>query len=84
MVLFSNHLALAQRLKFSSTACAIAGGIILASNTEISGYGFLFLAVSSGQMLLSSILLRDQSMTLYSASLFICVDCLGIFRWILS
>lgn len=84
MVLSRNHLSWARRLKFSSTACAITGGIILASNTEISGYGFLFLAVSSSQMLLSSMLLRDQSMMLYSASLFLCVDCLGIFRWILN
>lgn len=84
MVLFQNPLSWARRLKFSSTACAITGGIILASNTEISGYGFLFLAVSSGQMLLASMLLKDQSMMLYSASLFLCVDCLGIFRWILN
>lgn len=84
MILSSKKLALARRLKLFSTACAMTGGIILASNTEISGYGFLFLAVSSSQMFLSSILVRDQSMILYSGSLFLCVDCLGIIRWILS
>lgn len=84
MVSLRNHLSWARRLKFSSTVCAITGGIILASNTKISGYGFLFLAVSSSQMLISSMLLRDQSMMLYSASLFLCVDCLGIIRWILN
>jgi hypothetical protein len=73
----------ANRLKLISSASAIAGGIILASNTEISGYGFIFLATSSSLMLLSSIILRDRIMIIYAASLFFCVDCLGIYRWIL-
>lgn len=74
----------ARYLKLVSSACAVTGGIILASNTELSGYGFLFLAFSSSQMLISSILLRDTTMIFYSASLFCSVDCLGIYRWILS
>jgi hypothetical protein len=72
-----------DRLKLISSAFAIAGGIILASNTGISGYGFIFLATSSSLMLLSSIILRDKIMILYAASVFCCVDCLGIYRWIL-
>jgi hypothetical protein len=73
-----------DRLKLISSAFAIAGGIILASNTSISGYGFIFLATSSSLMLLSSIILRDKIMILYAASLFCCVDCVGIYRWVLS
>ena len=72
-------------LRYSSTVFALAGGIILASNvSEISKYGFIFLALSSFQMLLSSISIKDQSMLLYSGSLFIFVDCLGIYRWIIQ
>jgi hypothetical protein len=73
-----------DRLKLISSVFAIAGGIILASNTSISGYGFIFLAASSSLMLLSSIILRDKIMILYAASLFCCVDCVGIYRWVLS
>jgi hypothetical protein len=75
---------IADLLKLISSTFAIAGGIILASNTAISGYGFIFLASSSSSMLLSSIILRDKIMILYAASLFCCVDCLGIYRWILN
>jgi len=71
-------------LKLSSSSFAIIGGVLLASKTEVSGYGFIFLAMSSGQMLLASILLKDKSIIFYSGSLFIFVDCLGIYRWLLA
>jgi hypothetical protein len=75
---------ISMNLKRSSCICAIAGGVILASNTQISGYGFLFLFLSSGQLLIASVRERDIEMIRYSASLFIFVDCLGVYRWILS
>jgi CheY-like chemotaxis protein len=74
----------AKMLKWSSSACAIAGGILLASNTALSGYGFIGLAASSFQMLAASILLVDQTMIIYSGVLFIFVDCLGVFRWLIA
>jgi hypothetical protein len=52
----------AKRLKWSSSSCAIAGGILLASNISISGFGFIGLAASSFQMLLASLLLADKTM----------------------
>ncbi len=70
-------------LKWSSSAFALTGGILLASNTPMSGYGFIFLAFSSGQMLLASLQIQDRSMVVYSASLFLFVDLMGIFRWLL-
>ena len=76
--------SLSKILQASSSACAVAGGVMLASNTNVSGYGFLFLALSSSQMLLSSILLRNTSMIIYAGSLFMFVDCLGIYRWVLK
>jgi hypothetical protein len=76
--------SLVKFLHYSSSACAVAGGTILASNTEVSGYGFILLALSSSQMLTSSILVQNRRLIIYSASLFIFVDCLGIYRWVLS
>jgi hypothetical protein len=75
---------ISRYLKQSSCICAIAGGIILALNTSISGYGFLFLFLSSGQLLIASVRDRDREMVRYAGSLFIFVDCLGVYRWILS
>jgi hypothetical protein len=76
--------SIAKFLQWSSSACAIAGGVMLASKTEASGYGFIFLALSSSQMLMSSIRIKNTSMIVYGASLFLFVDCLGIYRWILK
>jgi hypothetical protein len=70
-------------LRWSSSACALIGGILLASKTEVSGYGFVALALSSSQMLIASILTKDKVMIVYSSSLFIFVDCMGIYRWVL-
>ena len=70
-------------LKLSSSFFALVGGVLLASNTDLSGYGFIFLAMSSSQMLLSSILLKDTTLIAYSACLFIFVDSFGIYKWLL-
>ena len=71
-------------LKWSVSFCALIGGMLLASNSEISKYGFILLAMSSGQLLIVNIASRDRSMIFYAASLFIFVDCLGIYRWLLT
>jgi hypothetical protein len=76
--------SLATKLQWSSSACAIAGGVILASNTTISGYGFIFLALSSGQLLLSSIQTQNRSLMFYAGSVFFFVDCFGIIRWLIK
>jgi hypothetical protein len=80
----STNPKISRYLKRSSSICAIAGGTILAANIPVSGYGFLFLFFSSSQLLIASFLDRDREMIRYSASLFIFVDCLGVYRWILS
>lgn len=71
-------------IKLSSIFFAITGGILLAANISISGNGFIFLAMSSSQMLFVNILKKDKSMILYSGSVFIFVDCLGVYRWLLA
>jgi hypothetical protein len=74
----------ASRLKWSSSACAICGGIVLAANTSRSGFGFVGLAASSFQMLIASFLQQDKAMIVYSGALFTCVDCLGVYRWLIA
>jgi hypothetical protein len=73
-----------QLLQWSSSICAVAGGIILAARTTVSGYGFIFLALSSSQMLIASIRTKNTAMIVYASSIFLFVDCLGIYRWILN
>lgn len=77
-------ISIGNSLKWSSSICALIGGIMLASKTEISGCGFIALALSSSQMLIASVLTKDQVMIVYSGALFIFVDCMGIYRWLLS
>ena len=72
-------------LKLSSSAFAVAGGLLLAANLpDISKYGFILLAMSSSQMLIASLCTKDRVMVAYAASLFLFVDCFGIYRWVLS
>lgn len=71
-------------LKISGSICATAGGSILASNSSISPYGFIGLALSSSQLLLTSILERDLLLIINFGAIFLFVDSLGIYRWILQ
>lgn len=82
--LLDDHKTTAKYLKLSSSFFALMGGVLLASNTSASPYGFLFLGLSSGQLLTASLQERDRIMLVYSASLFIFVDCVGIYRWLLK
>lgn len=75
---------LIKYLKSASCSFAVLGGVLLAANNTASGYGFIFLALSSSHMLLSSWLTGDKSMICYSGVVFLFVDCLGVYRWILT
>lgn len=75
---------LVKVLQISASICAILGGTLLASKVTISGYGFIFLALSSSQFLISSILERNKLLIFYSSSLLIFVDLHGVYRWLLS
>ena len=75
--------SLARFLKHSSIFFTIAGGMLLALNIDTSRYGFLLLAGGSSQLLLASLMGRDRCLIAYSLSLFLCVDCLGVWRWVL-
>lgn len=75
---------LVKGLQYSSSFFAVAGGTMLASNTEVSKYGFILLAMSSGQMICTSVLTHNKSLLVYAASVFSFVDCLGVYRWLLQ
>jgi hypothetical protein len=79
-----NFMELANILKWSSSLFALGGGFLLALKLKISAYGFILLACSSSQLLISSILLKDISLTVYAGSVFVCVDMFGIYRWLLK
>jgi hypothetical protein len=70
-------------LQISGSICAVFGGFILANKTPVSGYGFIFLAASSCQLLVSSILEKNLSLGLYSGAVFFFVDLYGVYNWLL-
>jgi hypothetical protein len=75
---------LAAAIQWSSSVCAVAGGVMLASHTEISGYGFIPLALSSSQLLVASLLTKNRSLTVYAGAVFLFVDCFGIYSWLIK
>lgn len=83
-LLLNSRLFFSRFLKLFSSFFAVLGGVLLASKIETSGNGFIFLTMNSSQMLLASILRGDKSTICYSGSIFIFVDCLGIYRWLLD
>jgi hypothetical protein len=74
---------LANALQFSSSVCAVIGGVLLSSNTSVSKYGFILLACSSSQIFLASWMLKQKALMIYGGSVFILVDCLGMYRWLI-
>ena len=68
----------------SSSFCGLVGGSMVASKTSITGYGFVPLALSSSQMLLASLLMRNWFLVCQSSCIFIFVDCIGIVNWLLG
>jgi hypothetical protein len=77
-----NRIWLIQFLKWSSCVCTVVGGVLLASKTNLSPYGFLFLAMGSSQMVATTYLMRDRALFVYSVCVFLFVDCFGIYRWL--
>lgn len=75
---------LLKTLKISASICAIGGGVMLASNSNLSPYGFLPLAAGSFQWLFASILERKWTLAFNFGSIFFFVDLLGIYRWLLN
>lgn len=80
----SNKYNLGEIFKWASSMLGILGGFLLALNLKVSPYGFLILATSSFSMLVSSCINKDKGLIFYSLSIFLFVDLLGIYRWIIN
>ena len=59
-----NYNKFAKIFVWSSSFFAVCGGFILALNTNISSYGFILLACSSFQMLISACIKHDKTLIL--------------------
>jgi len=70
-------------LRLSAAFCALVGGVMVASNTSVSPYGFLVLCLSSGQLCLVAWWIRDRLLLLHSGVMLVFVDGLGVWRWLL-
>ena len=73
-----------NNLKIVSSSLALIGGVLLANNIEISKYGFIFLAASSSSMSLAGYLSKDNYLLIYSLVIFLFVDCLGVYNWVIK
>lgn len=74
---------ISKKIKIFGTTCLVLGGLLVASNTSISKYGFLFLASSSSSMALASFLSAEQWNGRFFVLTFLIVDCFGIFNWLI-
>ncbi|PSB44119.1 hypothetical protein C7B80_21840 [Cyanosarcina cf. burmensis CCALA 770] len=74
---------ISKKIKIFGTVCLVIGGFLVASNTSISKFGFLFLASSSSSMALACFLAAEQWNGRFFVLTFLVVDCFGIFNWLI-
>jgi hypothetical protein len=74
---------ISEKIKIFGTICLIIGGFLVASNTSVSKFGFLFLASSSSSMALACFLAAEQWNGRFFVLTFLIVDCFGIFNWLI-
>lgn len=75
---------ISKLLKFSSLFCLMTGGIMVASKSKVTSYGFIFLALSSSQATIASYLLSDRWNFFIFGTTFLIVDLFGVLRWIFN
>lgn len=71
-----------QWIKWVGTVSGIVGALFLAANIEGSGWGFTFFLISSIAWLWVGIKTRDHALSALQG-VFVAIDLLGIFRWLL-
>lgn len=67
-------------LKWLGSITGILGALMLASNTSISGYGYILFTISS--FILVFVFKSDLPMLLQQ-SLFLTINTIGLFQWII-
>lgn len=69
-------------LKWTGTSTGIVGAIWVALNIATSGWGFVFFAVSASSWAAAGWLMREPSLVLLN-SVFLAINILGIYRWLI-
>jgi len=69
-------------IKWTGTLLAIAGALVVSMDTIFSGYGFIIFAVSSLLWLSAGWMMQEMSIVLLN-SVFILIDGVGIYRWLI-
>jgi hypothetical protein len=68
-------------VKWVGTLTGIADAILVALNTEVSGYGFILFLASSLLWCAAGVTQRDDSLILLQAT-FVIINITGIYRWL--
>lgn len=66
--------------RWTGTLLAIVAAIFIASNNELSKYGYPIFMVSSFFWSYVAIQMKDQALLLLQV-VFICIDAFGIYNW---
>lgn len=66
--------------RWTGTLLAIVAALFVASNTEISKYGYPIFMVSSFFWSYVAIQMKDQALLLLQV-VFVCIDAFGIYNW---
>lgn len=69
-------------VKWIGTALGIAGAIIVASNTMVSGYGYILFLFSSFAWIHAGVVTKDWPLLFLNLTFGI-INVIGIFRWLI-
>lgn len=69
-------------LRWFAAGTGLIAGIMVASNTPITGWGFVLFTISSLAWIAAGYLLPDRSLLTLNSGLLL-VNLLGIYRWLL-
>ena len=69
-------------LKWLGTLTGISGALLMALHLPESGWAFALFLISSMAWTIAGLLMRDTPLWILN-SVFVCIDVLGIIRWIL-
>jgi uncharacterized oligopeptide transporter (OPT) family protein len=69
-------------LRWFAAVTGLVAGVMVASNTVITGWGFVVFTISSIAWILTGWLLPDRSLLTLNSDLLL-VNLLGIYRWLL-
>jgi hypothetical protein len=72
----------AKAVRWLAAITGMMGGVLLAINVPISGWGFVFFAVSSAAWVVAGYVMHVKSLIAVNTVLLL-INCVGIWRWLL-